>query len=41
MPAYFKIHSIELLGGASRTPIVKSLINEIFHLEPSKTLNQS
>lgn len=36
-----QISSIELLGGASRIPYFKTLINETFGIEPSKTLNQS
>lgn len=41
MPEHLQIFSIELLGGASRIPYFKTLVNEIFGMEPSKTLNQS
>jgi molecular chaperone DnaK (HSP70) len=36
-----KLHSIELLGGASRIPALRGLVGEVFGSEPSKTLNQS
>ena len=41
MPENIQISSIELLGGASRIPYIKTLIYETFGIEPSKTLNQS
>lgn len=34
------IHSVEIVGGASRTPAVKNLIEQIFGKVPSTTINQ-
>lgn len=33
------IHSVEVLGGASRIPAFKRLIAQVFSKEPSTTLN--
>jgi len=41
MPSHFKIHSVELLGGTTRTPLLKKVVEESFSLVSSKTLNQS
>ena len=35
------IHSVEIVGGASRTPIIQKIIEETFKLEVSRTLNMS
>lgn len=35
------IDAIELIGGGTRIPIILNAINEIFQLEPSRTLNSS
>uniref|UniRef100_A0A8D8RSP9 Uncharacterized protein C30C11.4 n=1 Tax=Cacopsylla melanoneura TaxID=428564 RepID=A0A8D8RSP9_9HEMI len=34
------IHSIEIVGGSSRIPAVKNVIESVFHKPPSTTLNQ-
>lgn len=34
------LHSVEIVGGASRIPAVKKLVEEVFGKEPSSTLNQ-
>lgn len=34
------IHSVEIVGGASRIPAIKTLIEHVFGLAPSTTLNQ-
>jgi heat shock 70kDa protein 4 len=36
-----QIHSVEIVGGASRTPIIQKIIQEVFNLEVSRTLNMS
>jgi heat shock protein 4 len=41
MPENLKVHSIELIGGASRMPIFRTMIERVFGVEASKTLNQS
>lgn len=41
MPERFRLHSVELLGGASRIPALQRLVSEVFGIDPSKTLNQS
>ena len=41
MPPHYHPHSLELLGGGSRIPYVKTLIKEIFGMEPSRTLNSN
>jgi len=33
--------SVELIGGASRIPLIPKIVNEIFGLESSRTLNSS
>lgn len=33
------IHSVEILGGASRIPAFKTLVTQVFSKEPSTTLN--
>jgi heat shock protein 4 len=35
------LHSIELVGGASRIPAFVQLVKQIFGVEPSRTLNSS
>lgn len=35
-----EIHSIEIVGGSSRVPAIKSLIENVFGKQPSTTLNQ-
>jgi molecular chaperone DnaK (HSP70) len=35
-----EIDSIEIVGGSTRIPVVKSIIKEVFVKEPSTTLNQ-
>jgi heat shock protein len=35
-----QIHSVEIVGGASRTPAIKQLIENVFKMAPSTTLNQ-
>ncbi|KAF2360909.1 Heat shock protein 70 family [Trinorchestia longiramus] len=34
------IHSVEIVGGSSRVPAIKRLIEKVFHQTPSTTLNQ-
>ncbi|XP_057672716.1 heat shock 70 kDa protein 4 isoform X2 [Diorhabda carinulata] len=34
------IHSVEIVGGSSRIPAIKQLIEKVFHKVPSTTLNQ-
>lgn len=34
------IHSVEIVGGSSRIPSIKQLIEKVFHKVPSTTLNQ-
>lgn len=34
------IHSVEIVGGSSRVPAIKRLIENVFHQIPSTTLNQ-
>lgn len=34
------IHSVEIVGGSSRVPAIKQLIEKVFHQVPSTTLNQ-
>lgn len=34
------IHSVEIVGGSSRIPIIKQLIEQVFHKPASTTLNQ-
>lgn len=34
------IHSVEIVGGSSRIPAIKQLIEKVFHKIPSTTLNQ-
>ena len=41
VPKELNIHSVELVGGTTRTPIIKQLIEEVFRITPSRTLNQS
>lgn len=41
MPSTIKPYSIELLGGASRIPCIKNIVQEVFKMEPSRSLNQS
>ena len=41
MPATIKPYSVELIGGASRIPSIRTLVQDVFKLEPSRTLNQS
>lgn len=38
-PMEFKIHAVEIVGGASRIPAVKRIVKEVFGMEPSTTLN--
>ena len=33
------LHSVEIFGGSSRIPMFKSLVEEVFELHPSTTLN--
>ncbi|ESP02149.1 hypothetical protein LOTGIDRAFT_111562 [Lottia gigantea] len=33
------VHSVEVVGGSSRLPCVKALVNKVFNMEPSTTLN--
>lgn len=35
------IHSVEIVGGATRIPAVQALIKETFGIEISRTLNQT
>lgn len=35
-----EIHSVEIVGGSSRIPAIKQLIEKIFKKSPSTTLNQ-
>ena len=35
------IHSVELIGGASRIPLIQQIVADIFTLEASKTMNSS
>lgn len=35
-----EIHSVEIVGGSSRVPAIKRLIENVFHQTPSTTLNQ-
>lgn len=35
------IHAVQLLGGASRIPLIQQIISETLSIEPSKTLNSS
>ncbi|KRX04010.1 hypothetical protein PPERSA_12457 [Pseudocohnilembus persalinus] len=39
--AKLNIHSVEIVGGASRTPIVQQLIQEVFEFPIQRTLNQT
>lgn len=41
MPPRFNVHSVELIGGGSRMPYIKTIIKDIFGMEPSRTLNLS
>lgn len=41
MPPAIKPYSIELIGGASRIPSIKSLVQEVFKMDSSRSLNQS
>lgn len=34
------IHSVEIVGGSSRVPAVKAIIEKVFGKSPSTTLNQ-
>lgn len=34
------IESVQIVGGSSRLPAVKSLVQKVFGKEPSTTLNQ-
>lgn len=34
------IHSVEIVGGSSRIPAIKQLIEQVFNRSPSTTLNQ-
>nr|UYE98994.1 heat shock protein 70 [Ophraella communa] len=34
------IHSVEIVGGSSRIPAIKQIIEKVFHKVPSTTLNQ-
>lgn len=34
------IHSVEIIGGSTRIPSVKSLIEQVFNKNASTTLNQ-
>lgn len=36
-----QIHSVELVGGGSRIPIVQKIIEEVFKKECSRTLHQT
>lgn len=36
-----RIHSFEIIGGASRTPFFQEVAKNIFGIDPSKTLNTS
>ena len=35
-----EIHSVEIVGGSSRVPAIKRLIEKVFKQTPSTTLNQ-
>ena len=35
------LHSLQMMGGGSRIPCIQSMANQIFSIEPSRTLNQS
>lgn len=35
-----EIHSVEIVGGSSRIPAIKQLIEKVFNCVPSTTLNQ-
>lgn len=35
-----EIHSVEIVGGSSRIPAIKQIIEKVFHKIPSTTLNQ-
>lgn len=34
------IHAVEIVGGSSRVPSIKQLIEQVFNKTPSTTLNQ-
>lgn len=35
-----EIYAVEIVGGSSRIPAIKQLIEKVFHKQPSTTLNQ-
>lgn len=39
LPISEDIYSVEIVGGSSRIPAIKNLVQEIFGKEPSTTLN--
>jgi molecular chaperone DnaK (HSP70) len=41
MPNNYKIQFLELVGGSSRMPFIKTLIRETFGMDPLRTLNLS
>lgn len=36
-----QLHSIELVGGGTRIPVLLNLVKGVFGIEPSRTLNSS